>query len=412
MITFSNQSGVIGSAALAGGVATFTTSSLSVGTYTVTASYGGTAGFAPSSTDTIVTTVGNGLAGYAGNNGPAAAAELNNPRGIASDSAGNLFIADRDNNVVREVIKATGNIITVAGNGTPGYSGDNGPATAAELNWPHGIAVDSAGNLFIADTNNSVIREVVKATGKIITVAGNGTAGYSGDNGPATSATLTMPHNLIFDSAGNLIIADTYNNVIREVIKATGKIIAVAGNGIAGYSGDHGPVTAAELNTPIGLAFDSAGDLFFCDNGNNVVREVVKATGNIITIAGNGTAGYKGDNGPAAAAELNQPDGITFDRAGDLYFVEELNNVVREVVKATGNIITVAGDGVAGYSGSNGPATAAELNNPTRVAIDSSGGVLITDSHNHVVREITPAVIVRVTPPMLAAQARRFNRAA
>ena len=152
--------------------------------------------------------------------------------------------------MVREVVKATGDIITVAGNGTAGYSGDNGPATAAELNGPNGVAVDSAGDLFIADTANNVIREVVKATGDIITVAGNGTAGYSGDNGPATAAELDSPRGIAVDSAGDLFIADSGNNVIREVVKATGDIITVAGNGTAGYSGDGGPATAAELNGP------------------------------------------------------------------------------------------------------------------------------------------------------------------
>src|SRR5208283_2934970 len=186
-VTFSDQNGAIGSETLVDGVAEFTTSSLAAGTNIVTASYGGTANFAPSITGTIVTAAGNGTAGYTGNKGPATAAELDNPGGMAVDSAGDLFIADLNNNVIREVVKATGDIITVAGNGKAGYSGDNGPATAAELNDPRDVAVDSAGDLFIADLNNNVIREVVKATGDIITVAGNGKAGYSG---PATAAEL------------------------------------------------------------------------------------------------------------------------------------------------------------------------------------------------------------------------------
>ena len=379
-VTFSDQNGAIGSETLVDGVATFTTSSLAAGTITVTASYGGTADFAPSATGTIVTAAGNGTAGYTGDNGPATAAELNDPWGLAVDSAGDLFIADYDNNVVREVVKATGDIITVAGNGTAGYSGDNGPATAAELNGPDGVAVDSAGDLFISDMNNNVIREVVKATGDIITVAGNGNAGYSGDGGPATAAELDSPRGLAVDSAGDLFFADNPNNVIREVVKATGDIITVAGNGTAGYSGDGGPATAAELNGPNFVAVDSAGDLFIADANNNAVREVVKATGDIITVAGNGTAGYSGDNGPATAAELNGPLGVAFDSAGDLFIADDGNNVVREVVKATGDIITVAGNGTAGYSGDNGPATAAELNDPGRVAVDSAGDLFIADT--------------------------------
>ena len=154
--------------------------------------------------------------------------------------------------------------------------------------------------------------------------------------------------------------------MIREVVKATGDIITVAGNGTAGYSGDNGPATAAELIQPYGVAVDAAGDLFIADTGNNVIREVVKATGDIITVAGNGTAGYSGDNGPATAAELHGPDGVAVDAAGDLFIADTLNNVIREVVKATGDIITVAGNGTGGYSGDNGPATAAELDNPQR----------------------------------------------
>ncbi len=207
-VTFSDQGGTIGSATLANGVAEFTTTSLAVGTVTVSASYGGTTGFAPSVTGTIVTIAGNGKAGYTGNNGPATAAELNQPVGLAVDSAGDLFIADFGNNVVREVVKATGDIITVAGNGKAGYSGDDGPATAAELNRPNGLVFDSAGDLFISDNGNNVVREVVKATGNIITVAGNGTAGYSGDDGPATAAELHCPHGIALDSAGDLFIAD------------------------------------------------------------------------------------------------------------------------------------------------------------------------------------------------------------
>jgi len=399
MVTFRDQKGTIASEPLNDGVATLTTSSLALGTYTVTASYGGTLDFAPSTTGTIVTAAGNGNAGYASDSGPATAAKLATPTDVAVDSAGDLFIADAGNHVVREVVKATGDIITVAGNGTAGYSGDNGPATAAELNFPSGVAVDSAGDLFIADGNNNVIREVVKATGDIITVAGNGTAGYSGDNGPATVAELNSPSGVTVDSAGDLFVADYGNNVIREVVKATGDIITVAGNGTAGYSGDHGPATAAELNGPENICVDSAGDLFIADGNNNVIREVVKATGDIITVTGNGTAGHSGDTGPATAAELDFPAGVALDSAGDLFIADAGNHVVREVVKATGDIITVAGNGTAGYSGDTGPATAAELNSPSGVAVDSAGNLFISDFNTNVVRQMTPPVTVTITPP-------------
>src|SRR5271157_4264493 len=333
-VTFSDQNGAIGSETLVDGVAEFTTSSLAAGTNTVTASYGGTANFAPSITGTIVTAAGNGTAGYTGNKGPATAAELDNPGGMAVDSAGDLFIANLNNNVIREVVKATGDIITVAGNGKAGYSGDNGPATAAELDGPRGVAVDSAGDVFFADCLNNRVREVVKATGDIITVAGDGKAGYSGDNGPATAAVLNAPNTVAVDSAGDLFIADANNHAVREVVKATGDIITVAGNGKAGYSGDNGPATAAELNDAYGVAVDAVGDLFFADDGNNRVREVVKATGDIITVAGNGTAGYSGDNGPATDAELDGPFRVAVDSAGDVFVADPANNVVREITPA------------------------------------------------------------------------------
>ena len=322
---------------------------------------------------------------------------MNNPYGLAVDSAGDLFIADFDNNVVREMVKATGNIITVAGNGIAGYSGDGGAATGAELDGPRGLAFDSAGNLFISDMNNNVIREVVMATGDIITVAGNGTAGYNGDTGPATAAELDSPRGLAVDAAGDVFFADFGNNVIREVIKATGDIITVAGNGTAGYSGDGGPATAATLNQPNGVAVDSAGDVFIVDGMNNAVREVLKATGDIITVAGNGTAGYSGDNGPATAALLNSPFGLAFDAAGDLFIADTGNSVVREVVEGTSEIITVAGNGTAGYLGDNGPVTAAELDFPSRVAVDAAGDVFIADNLNNVVREFTPPVTLAIT---------------
>ena len=175
---------------------------------------------------------------------------MNDPSGVAVDASGNLFFADQGNNRVREVVKATGNIITVAGNGTAGYSGDDVPATSAMLNQPNGVAVDASGNVFIADWHNNRIREVVKATGNIITVAGTGTAGFSGDGGPATSAKVNYPGGVAVDASGNLFIADSSNERIREVVKATGVITTVAGNGTVGFGGDGGPPTSAAMNLP------------------------------------------------------------------------------------------------------------------------------------------------------------------
>ena len=302
-----------------------------------------------------------------------------------------LFIADSSNNVVRQVTTSTGVIATVAGNGTPGYTGDGGPVTSAELSFPQGVAMDTAGNIYIADSANSVIRKVTAATGIITTVAGNGTTGYSGDGGAATSAALGYLLNIALDGAGNLYIADSSNNVIREVIAASGVVTTIAGNGTGGYSGDTGAATSAELNQPFGVALDSAANLYIADSGNNVIRKVTAATGVITTIAGNGTSGYSGDSGAATSAELNQPFGIALDSAANLYIADSNNNVIRKVTAATGVITTVAGNGTSGYSGDAGAATSAELNEPLGVALDSTANLYIADSNNNVIREVTAA---------------------
>ncbi len=222
---------------------------------------------------------------------------LNNPRGIYADGEGDLYIADTGNNVVREVSALTGLIQIVAGTGTAGFSGDGNFATQGELSAPAGVFVDRFGNVFIADTANNRIREVVSATGFIQTVAGNGTAGYTGDNGLATSAELKSPSAVAVDIFGNIFIADTGNNVIREVSASTHDITTFAGNGTAGYTGDHGAANVAELNAPGGVALDAAGDVFIGDTANNVVREVAISNGQIQTVAGTGTADFSGDGG-------------------------------------------------------------------------------------------------------------------
>jgi hypothetical protein len=373
------------------GKATFTTAGLSVGPHTITAIYSGDANSIASTgvlPGTITTVAGNGTSGYSGNGGSATAAQLNLPIGVAVDAAGDLFIADTFNHVVREVSPA-GIITTVAGNGTAGYSGDGGAATAAQLNYSFAVTVDAAGDLFIADTVNNVIREV--RAGIITTVAGNGVGGYSGDGGAATAAELFRPSGVAVDAAGDLFIADGLNNVIREV--RAGIITTVAGNDSPGYSGDGGAATAAQLADPAGVAVDAAGDLFIADYNNNVIREV--RAGIITTVAGNGTAGYSGDGGPATAATLNSPPAVAVDAGGDLFIADNINNVIREVVH-TGNIITVAGNFTAGagYSGDGGPATSATLNNPTGVAVNAAGDLFIADASNNVIREVTPSLTV------------------
>jgi sugar lactone lactonase YvrE len=341
----------------------------------------------------INTVAGTGTFGYSGDNSVATSAELNAPFGVTVDGAGNLYIADGQNSVIREVTAATGVINTVAGNGSAGYSGDSGPATGASLYLPFGIAVDGAGNLYIADTENSVIR-MVTATGLIGTVVGGGSAGYVGDGGVATGADLNFPQAIAVDGGGNLYIADTNNRVIRKVAAATGIISTVAGTGSYGYSGDGGPATSAGLSDPYGIAVDAAGNLYIADTYNEVIRKVTIATGVISTVAGNGSGGYAGDGGPATSAELSSPEGIAVDGAGNLYIADTYNSVIRKVTAATGVISTVAGNGNFGYSGDSGPATSAELSNPDGVAVDAGGNLYIADTNNLVIRRVTPTGVI------------------
>lgn len=346
----------------------------------------------------IITTVaGNGVQGYGGDGGPATSAELHGPGVVAVDSAGNQFIAELNNNRIRKVAAATGIITTVAGNGAAGYSGDGGPATSAELNYPSGVDLDSAGNLYIADTNNDRIRKVDGNTGTITTVAGDGTLGYAGDGGPATSAELNQPGGVRVDSARNLLIADTANHVVRKVVAGTGTIITVAGTGTKGYSGDGGPATSAELHYPDGVDVDSAGNLFIADTNNHRIREVAASTGTITTVAGDGTPGYSGDGGPATSAELYSPYVVWLDGADDLYIADTNNHAIRKVDAGAGTISTVAGIGIAGYSGDGGAATNAELNLPFGVALDGLGNMYITDFGNDRIRKVDVA-----DPPSLS----------
>ena len=334
---------------------------------------------------TTSTYAGSGSLGFSGDGGPATAARLNmSLGGVALDSAGNLYIADLLNERIRKV-SPVGTISTYAGNGGYGFWGDGGPATAAQLSLPHGVALDSAGNLYIADSNNHRIRKVTPG-GTISTYAGTGTEGFSGDGGPATAAHLDRPDGVALDSAGNLYIADLGNSRIRKVTPG-GTISTYAGNGGYGFWGDGGPATAAQLR-PRGMALDPAGNLYIADFGNSRVRKVTPG-GTISTYAGTGTPGFAGDGGPATAAQLSFPQGVALDSAGNLYIADSNNNRIRKVTPG-GTISTYAGTGLQGFSGDGGPAIDAQLWFPVGVALDSAGNLYIADQENQRIRKVTP----------------------
>lgn len=442
--------------------------------------------------DNLTVVAGNGTNGYAGDGGPATSAALNGPEGVFVDVSGNIFIADTQNSVIREVTASNGNIITVAGTGVAGYSGDGALATSAQLNDPYGVFVDGSGDIFIADSDNSAIREVTASNGYIQTVAGNGIAcadpttpcgdggsaisaqlafpegvfvdaagnifiadtddsrirvvnpgtapvqiagvsvpgtdietvagayynsddgcQFTGDPGPAISASLCQPDAVFVDGSGNIFIADT-NNFAIEKVTTTGAMTAVAGSpGTAGYTGDNAAAISATLNYPSGVVVDASGDIYIADTENFVIREVTASNSFIKTIIGNNTLSYSGDGGLAGNAELSSPAAVSVDASGDIFIADSENSAIREVVASTGDIQTVAGDGTicalptaAVACGDNGLATSAQLNNPQGVFLDASGNIFIADTEDNRIRVVNTGtatiVVANVSIPSLA----------
>jgi hypothetical protein len=349
---------------------------------------------AGAATNVITTVAGNGTAGAIGDGGPATAAELHTPLSVTSTPDGGFLIADQGNSSVRRVA-ADGTITTVAGTGTPGFSGDGGPATHAQLNAPSDAALLPDGSIIIADSNNNRIRRVA-LDGTISTIAGTGAAGFSGDNGPAAAATLSFPADLDVAADGTYFIADNDNNRIRGV-SPDGTIKTYAGNGTALSGGDGLPATAASLNGPSSVALIAGRGFLIAEGDGHRIRKV-GADGKISTVAGDGRVGSGGDGGPAISASLNQPDRVVATSDGGFLIADRLNNRIRRV-GPDGVISSVAGTGTAGGLGDGSPATAAQLNQPLGVAIASDGDYLIADTFNERIRRVDAADAALPPPP-------------
>jgi sugar lactone lactonase YvrE len=382
---------------------------------------------------------GNGTSGFSGDGGPAIDAQLNGPFGVWLGPFGEIYIADRMNHRIRKVDLA-GIISTVAGTGSDGYDGDGGPATDAKLKEPCSVFVDEFKNIFIADKGNHCIRKVSNL-GIITTVAGTGNGGYSGDAGPATSAELNKPRGVFVDGSENIYIADTDNHRIRKV-SISGIITTVAGTGNGGYSGDGVPATSTKLSLPQGVYVDTSKDIYISDTGNSRIRKVDFTTGIIATVAGSWSAGYSGDGGPATLAQLDNPAAVCFkstqemviadrgnsclrevdlidiistltstgapslnkpyhiamDEGENVYIADRENHRIRKLAPFTHQVTTIAGTGSEGHSGDGGPATSAELNKPRGIFVDGSENIYIADTDNHWIRKVdaSTGIISRV----------------
>jgi len=392
----------------------------------------------------IITTIAGGVGTSGGDGGPATAAGLSVPRGLAVDPAGNLFIADASDHRIRRVDAATGVISTVAGDGVNGFAGDGGPATAARLNGPRDVSVDAAGNVFIADLSNNRVRRVDGASGVISTIAGTGAAASTGTGGPASAASLRTPFAVLVDDlrGGDVYIAESLANKVRRVRASDGVIDAFAGSGVAGFGGDGGPAASASLTGPADIAvdaggafvampsrlrrvdfatstistvagkvsldgvldgvpatqtqldldfpgdvtFDAAGNLFFTDTYHARIRRVDATTGIVTTVAGNGSQGYNGELIPAADVWISLPSAVAVDAAGNVYYTDESR--VRVVDATTGLVRTIAGTGDCEFSGDGGPAVSAEVCYPADLLFAPDGSLLVADTDNRRVRRI------------------------
>ena len=335
---------------------------------------------------TIQTIAGTGEPGHQGDGGPANRALMREPFMCAFDPQGNLVVAEATNHCVRRIDKDTGLITTVAGNGTEGYSGDGGPAVQATMNQPYSLQIAANGDLFIVDRLNAAIRKVDGATGVITTVAGTGQPGYSGDGGPGTQAQLREPNDCFLDGRGGLLVADIQDQRVRRLDLGTGVITTFAGNGEMARTGDGGPALEAGILGARAVCMDRRGNTFIAEREGNGVR-VVNSSGIMSTLAGTGERGYSGDGGPALAATWGSPKAIRCDHQDNLLVVDTENHAIRSIDATTGLVTTVAG-GRQGDQGDGGPATDAGLDRPHGCDVDGHGNIYIADSNNHQVRVV------------------------
>jgi sugar lactone lactonase YvrE len=341
---------------------------------------------------TLTTAAGTGQQGYGGDGGPAIRAQLDQPFDVALDAKGNVFFSDTFNHRIRRIDAETGVITTVAGRGEAGFSGDGGPAIEARLHEPYGVCLDAQGTLYFVDRLNRRIRRVDAVHGHISTVAGNGKADYGGDGGPAVAAGLIEPNGVALDPSGRtLYIADVAGHRIRRVDLASGRIDTFAGTGRSRHEGDGGPAGRASIRGARAVAVGPDGTVFILEREGNSLRAVDPGTGLIRTIAGTGRTGHGGDDGPAAAATFNGPKELDVDRAGNLWIVDTENHAIRFIDRVTGRILTAAGNGKAGGDGDGGPGPRGRLNRPHGVAVGPDGSVWIGDTNNHRLRRLVPA---------------------
>jgi streptogramin lyase len=332
----------------------------------------------------VQTTAGTGVKGFSGDGGPAANAQLNNPYAVARGPDGYLYICDVDNQRIRR-ISPQGIISTFAGSGKKGYAGDGGPATAAELNEPYEMAWDAEGNLYFVERMNHVVRRVDARTSAISTVAGSGSAGFGGDGGPATKAQLNQPHSLTFDAQGNLLVCDIANHRIRKLDMASGTISTWAGTGEKKTAPDGAPIAGSPLNGPRAMALAADGSLWLALREGNAVLRLNPKTQTIHHVAGTGKAGFSGNGGPAREATLSGPKCVALDRSGNVLLADTESHSIRMIDVAHQKLELLVGDGKRG-DGPDGPPLQCRLARPHGVFVDRDGAIFIGDSENHRVR--------------------------